>query len=93
MTKDIVEKIKEEINEGIKKDVKLCDQEQDPVEKTKLVNKMGLDIMRIMFDRITTVSDKEFLEIYKEMSAPIEKQYSELIENEKNIAFSNSKKC
>jgi len=91
MTKDIVKKIKDEIHEDIKEDLKLCEQEQDPIKKTVLLHRMEMKMVRNMIHHITVVSDKEFLQLYKEIANPVEKQFSELLKNEKNIAYDISK--
>ncbi len=89
MTKDIVKEIKDEISENIKEDLKLFEQEQDPIKKTKLTHKMQMKLMRKMIHSMTTVTDDEFIQIYEEMANPVEKQFTELMKNEKNIAYNN----
>jgi len=89
MTKDIVKDLKDEINENIKGDLKLFEQEQDLIKKTKLIHKMQMKTMRKMIHCMTTVTDDEFIQIYEEMANPVEKQFTELMKNEKNIAYDN----
>ena len=89
MTKDIVKEIKDEISENIKEDLKLFEQEQDPIKKTKLTHKIQMKMMRKMIHSMTTVTDDEFIQIYEEMANPVEKQFTELMKNEKNIAYNN----
>jgi len=90
MTKDIVKKIQDEIEENLKDDLKLCEAEQNPVEKTRILHKMEIQMMRDMLRHLTTVTDDEFLKIYEKIAEPGEKQVRELLETEKNLAYENS---
>jgi len=89
MTKDIVKKIKDKIYKDIKDDLKLCEQEQDPIKKTRLIHKMEIIMMRHMIHDMTTVTDDEFVQIYEEIANPSEKQFLKLMKDEKNIAYDN----
>ncbi len=89
MTKDVLKRLEEDMLEELKDDLKLAEKGQDPIKKTKILHRMQIKMMRTMIDNLTSVTDEEFVTIYEKIADPGEKQFIEVIKNEKNIAYEN----